>query len=70
LPRIGSAIISQHHEHRVSLITSNRILEHWAEIFNNKATLASALPDRLLHTEPALKEIKRQSHRMNDCIDH
>ena len=42
-------VISQRYERGSIILTSNRPYKKWAEIFNNDATLTSALLDRLLH---------------------
>lgn len=42
-------IISARYEQGSIVITTNRTYKHWAEIFNNDATLTSALLDRFLH---------------------
>ena len=41
-------IISQRYERGSTVITTNRIYRKWPEIFNNDATLTSAVLDRLL----------------------
>ncbi len=41
-------IISERYEHRSLILTSNRALTEWAEVFNNDL-LASAALDRLTH---------------------
>ena len=61
-------IISQRYEQGSTIVTSNRAYKHWAEIFNNDATLTSALLDRLLHhAETVLFE--GRSYRMKDRIE-
>ena len=42
-------IISQRYEQRSLLITSNRALEEWPEVFGDDGLLASAAMDRLTH---------------------
>jgi DNA replication protein DnaC len=61
-------IISQRYEHGATVITSNRVFKHWAEIFNHDATLTSALLDRLLHHAETIV-IEGQSYRMKDRIE-
>lgn len=61
-------IISLRYEHGATVITSNRVFKHWAEIFNNDATLTSALLDRLLHHAETVV-IEGQSYRMKDRIE-
>jgi DNA replication protein DnaC len=60
-------IISQRYEQGSTIVTSNRAYKHWAEIFNNDATLTSALLDRLLHHAETVL-IEGQSYRMKDRI--
>jgi len=42
-------IVSHRYERGATLLTTNRIYKQWAGIFNNDATLTSALLDRMLH---------------------
>ena len=42
-------IISHRYERGATLLTTNRAYKQWAGIFNNDATLTSALLNRLLH---------------------
>ena len=42
-------IVSQRYERGATVITINRVYRKWPEIFNNDATLTSAVLDRLLH---------------------
>jgi len=61
-------IISLRYEQGAMIITSNRAFKDWSEIFNNDATLTSAILDRLLHhAEPVL--IEGKSYRMKDRIE-
>ncbi len=56
-------VISQRYEQGSIIITTNRVFKDWPQIFNNDATLTSALLDRLLHhTEPVI--IEGTSYRM------
>lgn len=58
-------IISQRYERGSIILSTNRAYKDWAEIFNNDATLTSAILDRLLHhAETAL--IEGKSYRMKD----
>jgi DNA replication protein DnaC len=50
------------------VITSNRALKNWPEIFNNDSTLTSAILDRLLHHAETVL-IEGKSYRMKDTID-
>jgi DNA replication protein DnaC len=60
-------IISHRYEHGATVITSNRVYKKWPEIFNNDATLTSALLDRLLHHAHTVL-IEGSSYRMKDQI--
>jgi len=60
-------IISHRYERGSIIITSNRAYKHWMKIFDNDATLTSAILDRLLHhSETNL--IEGPSYRMKDQI--
>jgi DNA replication protein DnaC len=61
-------IISRRYERGAILITSNRVFKKWAEIFNNDATLTSALLDRLLHHAETVI-IEGKSYRMKDQVE-
>ena len=61
-------IISQRYEHGALVITTNRAYKHWPQIFNNDATLTSALLDRLLHHAETVL-IEGNSFRMKDRIE-
>ena len=61
-------IISQRYEHNSTIITTNRVFKKWAEIFNNDATLTSAVLDRLLHHAETIT-IEGRSFRMKDKIE-
>ena len=58
-------LISSRYERR-SLLTSNRVYRKWPEIFNNDATLTSAVLDRLLHHAETIV-IEGKSFRMKDA---
>jgi DNA replication protein DnaC len=60
-------IISRRYERGAIVITSNRVFKKWAEIFNNDATLTSALLDRLLHHAETVL-IEGNSYRMKDQV--
>ncbi|MGA8185197.1 MAG: IS21-like element helper ATPase IstB [Terriglobia bacterium] len=60
-------IVSRRYERGALVITSNRVFKQWAEIFNNDATLTSALLDRLLHHAETVL-IEGKSYRMKDQI--
>lgn len=61
-------VISHRYERGSMLITTNRAFKNWPEIFNNDATLTSALLDRLLHHAETVV-IEGKSYRMKDVID-
>lgn len=61
-------IISGRYEKGSTILTTNLIYKHWSRIFNNDATITSAVLDRLLHhAETVIVEGK--SYRMKDAID-
>ena len=60
-------VISHRYERGSMVITSNRAYKHWMKIFDNDATLTSAILDRLLHhSETNL--IEGPSYRMKDQL--
>jgi DNA replication protein DnaC len=60
-------IISARYEKGSTVITTNQPYKNWARIFNNDATITSAVLDRLLHhAETILMEGK--SYRMKDQV--
>lgn len=61
-------IVSQRYERGSMIITSNRPYKKWPEIFNNDATLTSALLDRLLHHAETIL-IEGTSYRMKERVD-
>ena len=61
-------IISNRYEQGSLIITTNRVFKDWPEIFNNDATLVSALLDRLLHHTETIV-IEGQSYRMKDVLE-
>lgn len=56
-------VISTRYERGSIILTTNRIFKDWATIFNNDATLASAVLDRLLHHHEHVI-IEGKSYRM------
>lgn len=42
-------VISARYEHNATLITTNMVYKQWPRIFNNDATLTTAILDRLVH---------------------
>ena len=61
-------VISERYERGAIIITTNKPFKHWPSIFNNDATLTSALLDRLLHHSETIV-IEGKSYRMKDRID-
>jgi len=61
-------IISYRYEKGSILITSNREYKKWPQIFNNDATLTSAILDRLLHHADTLV-IEGRSYRMKEQVE-
>lgn len=59
-------ILSQRYENGSTVITTNRVYRKWPEIFNNDATLTSAVLDRLLHHAETVV-IEGKSYRMKDA---
>ena len=60
-------VISLRYEQGSLIITTNRAFKDWPEIFNNDATLTSALLDRLLHHAETIV-MEGKSFRMKDQI--
>jgi DNA replication protein DnaC len=60
-------IFSCRYEQGATVITSNRAYKDWTQIFNNDATLTSALLDRLLHHAETIV-IEGKSFRMKEQI--
>ena len=60
-------IVSKRYEYGSVIITSNRAFKNWPKIFNNDATLTSALLDRFLHHAETVL-IEGDSYRMKDAI--
>jgi DNA replication protein DnaC len=61
-------IISQRYERGSIVINTNRVYKKWPLIFNNDATLTSAVLDRLLHHAETVT-IEGKSYRMKDTIE-
>lgn len=61
-------VISHRYEQGSMIISTNRAFKHWPEIFNNDATLTSAILDRLLHHAETVV-IEGKSFRMKDVIN-
>ena len=58
-------VISQRYERGSIVLTTNKPFKQWGSIFNNDATLASAVLDRLLHHAETVI-IEGASYRMKD----
>lgn len=58
-------VISQRYERGSMVITTNKPFKHWPTIFNNDATLTSAVLDRLLHHAETLL-LEGASYRMKE----
>jgi DNA replication protein DnaC len=61
-------IISARYERGSIILTTNKPFKQWASIFNNDATLASAVLDRLLHHAETVL-IEGPSYRMKERTD-
>ena len=62
-------IFSHRYEQGSIVITSNRAYQDWAKIFNDDATLTSAILDRLLHHAETIL-IEGKSYRMKGRIEN
>jgi len=58
-------VISARYERGATLITTNTVYKQWARIFNNDATLTTAILDRLVHHCETIT-ITGKSYRMKD----
>ena len=61
-------VISGRYEKSSTIFTTNKSYEKWSEIFNNDATLTSAILDRVLHHSHTIT-IQGKSYRMRDKIE-
>ncbi len=61
-------VLSQRYETGSTIVTTNQAYKNWAKIFNNDATLTSAVLDRLLHHAETIT-IEGKSYRMKDQIE-
>ena len=61
-------VISQRYERGSLILTTNQPYKNWAKVFNNDATLTSAVLDRLLHHAETVI-VEGRSYRMKDQID-
>ena len=60
-------IFSQRYETGSTIVTTNQAYKNWAKLFNNDATLTSAVLDRLLHHAETVV-VEGKSYRMKDQI--
>lgn len=60
-------VFSKRYEQGSTVITTNRTYKHWPGIFNNDATLTSAVLDRVLHHAETIL-IEGSSYRMKDRV--
>ena len=61
-------VISGRYEKSSTIFTTNKSYKKWSEIFNNDATLTSAILDRVLHHSHTIT-IQGKSYRMRDKIE-
>lgn len=61
-------VFSQRYETGATIITTNEAYKKWPKIFNNDATLTSAVLDRVLHHAETIT-IEGKSFRMKDRIE-
>lgn len=61
-------VISQRYEQGSLILTTNQPYKSWAKVFNNDATLASAVLERLLHHAETVI-LEGRSYRMKDQIE-
>ena len=61
-------VISHRYERGSLIITTNKAFKSWPETFNNDATIASAILDRLLHRSEAIV-VKGRSYRMKGVVE-
>ncbi len=61
-------VFSQRYERGSTVLTTNKPFKQWATVFNNDATLASAVLDRILH-HAEIVIIDGRSYRMKDRIE-
>ena len=61
-------VFSQRYETGSTIVTTNQLYKNWPKVFNNDATLTSAVLDRLLHHAETVT-IEGKSYRMKDQIE-
>jgi DNA replication protein DnaC len=62
-------VISERYERGSIILTTNQPFKSWPKLFNDDATLTSAVLDRLLHHAETVV-IDAKSYRMKDQIDN
>lgn len=60
-------VFSQRYETGSTVVTTNQTYKNWTKIFNNDATLTSAVLDRVLHHAETVT-VEGRSYRMKDQI--
>lgn len=61
-------VFSQRYETGSTIITANEVYKKWTKVFNNDATLTSAVLDRIVHHAETIV-IEGKSYRMKDQIE-
>jgi len=61
-------VFSQRYETGSTIITANEVYKKWTKVFNNDATLTSAVLDRIVHHAETVI-IEGKSYRMKDQIE-
>ena len=61
-------VLSQRYETGSTIVTTNQAYKNWAKMFNNDATLTSAVLDRLLHHAETIT-LEGKSYRMKDQLE-
>ena len=61
-------VFSQRYETGSTIVTTNQAYKNWPKVFNNDATLTSAVLDRLLHHAETIM-MEGKSYRMKDQIE-
>jgi len=62
-------VISSRYERASTIITTNRVFKEWASIFDNDATLTTAILDRLLHHVEVVQITGRSYRTQNPLAD-
>jgi DNA replication protein DnaC len=61
-------VFSQRYETGSTIITANEVYKKWTKVFNNDATLTSAVLDRIVHHAETIV-LEGKSYRMKDQIE-